>query len=67
MNDDKAPDIIVTGYDQTARKTVTCRQCSAILSYLPKAVKTESFTCMGERDSHEYIECPCGNHVTVRR
>jgi len=60
--------VSIIGYDDAKQREVTCLECTAILSYIPLAVKEGFEQCMGERDVYYYIECPgCQSRVRVKR
>lgn len=56
------------GQDKTVKKRVTCKNCSAILEYLPKDVSSRELHSFGEWDgTFYYIICPdCKQEVKVR-
>jgi len=58
----------VIGFDDSAKKKATCRQCSAIVEYVPNEVKSfVSHDYGGGSDSVYYIVCPnCGEDLTVK-
>ena len=57
----------IVGKDKKIAKQITCKNCAAILEYLPKDVKTRSYSCMGETDVLSYIKCPdCKEEVVTR-
>lgn len=60
------PEII--GYDKSIEKTVTCKNCSAVIKYVSKDEMTyKKFDYLGDFDIIHYIECPnCEDKITVR-
>jgi RNase P subunit RPR2 len=58
----------IVGYDESVKKRVTCRKCSAILQYVPKEVKShKSYDYGGGCDINYYVTCPaCSEKVYVR-
>ena len=58
--------ITVIGIDKSIFKQVTCRKCASILEYVPNDIETRTVTdYTGGRDITKFIQCPCGNEVTV--
>ncbi len=58
----------VIGKDPKVAKHVVCPNCSSILEYLPKDIKTNAYVHMNEMDTRSYIDCPdCKHQVTVKR
>lgn len=58
----------VVGFDESAKKRITCKNCAAIVEYVSNEVHRGSSTdYTGFVDHHKYITCPnCGNEVIVR-
>lgn len=58
----------VVGYDEAAKKRVTCKQCSAIVEYTDHEVKSYSGTDYGGGpDGQEWVDCPnCGGRAIIR-
>jgi ribosomal protein S27E len=59
----------VIGFDNSAKKKVTCKECAAIIEYVPKEEKSYVHRDYGGgSDTVYYIDCPnCQNKITVRR
>lgn len=57
----------VIGFDKSVEKQITCRKCSAIVTYVPnEIVKRYIKDYGGGGDTWKYIQCPnCGNEITV--
>lgn len=57
----------VVGQDPRMVKTVSCKNCSAILQYTLKDTQTRVVSdYIGGRDTIRFITCPaCGNEVIV--
>lgn len=60
--------VIETKPDASVVKRKVCRECGATLEYVPRDVKTRSWTDYGGGASgEEYITCPnCHKTVTLR-
>jgi hypothetical protein len=39
-------------------KRVTCKECSAVIEYLPEEVETHSGTYMCEPSGESFVKCP---------
>lgn len=49
-------------------KSATCRECNAVLSYLPNEVKEDYSTdYTGGRDYYKFITCPCCSSKVIVR
>jgi hypothetical protein len=48
----------MVGIDKKIAKRVSCRECGAILEYMPNEVKTYRTSCMGETGTAWYVDCP---------
>lgn len=57
------------GFDDSLVKRISCKNCAAILSYLPKDVKSHLMYFRGECEGTFYfIDCPsCKSRVEIRR
>lgn len=58
----------VIGFDPTAAKRCTCKECTAIIEYTPSEVRrVDGKDYSGGPDGKEYILCPnCGSQVILR-
>jgi RNase P subunit RPR2 len=58
----------IVGKDPQAVKRATCRNCSAILEYVPAEVKSyHGKDYSGGADGKEWIDCPqCQKEVVLR-
>ena len=58
----------IVGYDESKKKRTTCGQCTAILDYTLKEVKSRiDHDYGGGYDTFYYIDCPgCGHKVEVK-
>jgi len=58
----------VIGFDEKAKKKITCGECSAIVEYVPH--EEQSYVHHdygGGSDTIHYIICPnCGEQITTR-
>lgn len=58
--------IEVVGFDEGAKKRVTCKNCGSILEYLPVDVESQSVRHFDETDIIYLIKCPtCKEDVKV--
>lgn len=58
----------VVGFDEKAKKQVTCWKCSAIIEYTQHEVRSyNGRDYSGGSDGKEWIVCPnCGGEATIR-
>lgn len=60
--------VVSLGPHQSVVKEVICKNCGAVLQYVPMDVQqkvTVDYT--GGKDTYHYIECPpCKNEISVR-
>lgn len=58
----------VVGFDESAKKRVTCKNCAAIVEYVNNEVQRGSSTdYTGSADYYNCILCPnCGDEVIVK-
>ena len=58
----------IIGYDESIKKKVTCRHCSAIIAYLPCDVQSSiHHDYGGGSDTYRRITCPnCSHLVEVK-
>ncbi len=58
----------VVGFDEKVKKRVTCKNCSAIIEYVPNDVKHYNGTdYSGGSDGMEWVDCPnCGGKAVIR-
>ena len=58
----------VIGFDDSVKKKVTCRHCSAIIEYVPNEVKEVHGTDYGGGpDGMEWVDCPnCTKRAVIR-
>lgn len=57
----------VIGQDESVYRQVTCKNCSAILRYVPADVNHSTAHCMGEVEVVSSVKCPkCEASVPVR-
>lgn len=59
--------VTVVGYDEKAKKRVTCTNCAAILEYTSSDTYIFHYTACGSPESDLVINCPCGDKPTVGR
>lgn len=55
----------VVGKDKHKVKRVTCSECTSIIEYEAREVKTRSYTVMGDLSGDSYIKCPTCKAVVV--
>jgi RNase P subunit RPR2 len=55
----------VVGYDETVKLRCTCKQCGAIVEYIPKEVRRRiTYDYGGSSDVVFLIDCPgCGEEI----
>jgi hypothetical protein len=57
----------IIGHDPSVLKTVTCKNCGAMLRYKQTEVYERRYSCMGDPSGHEYVVCPgCGQDAVIR-
>ena len=57
---------VVVGMDERVKKRVTCRECAAIVEYVPGELKTWATSCCGERGTATGLDCPgCHQPIVV--
>lgn len=56
------------GFDEILVKRISCKNCAAVLSYLPKDVQSDQIYCCGKPEGTAYfIVCPsCKHRVVIR-
>lgn len=56
------------GQSDESKRRVTCKNCGAVLEFLPKDVQYMSLSCMGESaGGYDYIVCPdCESQVETK-
>lgn len=60
--------IEIVGEDEKSKRKATCKQCGAILEFLPADIQTgEVSDYTGSSDTYYWIDCPrCKNAIQVR-
>lgn len=57
----------VVGFDEKAKKQITCKNCGSVLEYLPIDVKYRSVRHFDETDIIKSVDCPkCMKEVKIK-
>jgi ribosomal protein S27E len=60
--------VISTEPHHTVVKQVVCKNCGATLEYVPRDIKSRTYSDYGGSDTDYFIKCPpCGNEIYVKR